>query len=256
MPASLSSQILTVLVSQVSFNIESLTYHTRPGGSVHFSDSLFCYPGACRIEKEATACENRLLKVNWVTLFEADVIAANATGNHAAILDQCIEGLHEEGVDHAFTSRLAAAIFALLIISIFLNVGALAVAAWTGSGFIKPVFIIELVDEMILVTCIGIFIGIINHEVGRYIPDTLRLRDVDDKQILGVGFWMLVAMFATRAVSHPLLFITTLVVALIVVIVPILLLLACCCGGDRREEVVIDIRHRINGMYGAEEWEK
>ncbi|KEZ45885.1 hypothetical protein SAPIO_CDS1255 [Scedosporium apiospermum] len=212
--------------------------------------------GACRIEKEATACENRLLKVNWVTLFEADVIAANATGNQAAILDQCIEGLHEEGVDHAFTSRLAAAIFALLIISIFLNVGALAVAAWTGSGFIKPVFIIELVDEMILVTCIGIFIGIINHEVGRYIPDTLRLRDVDDKQILGVGFWMLVAMFATRAVSHPLLFITTLVVALIVVIVPILLLLACCCGGDRREEVVIDIRHRINGMYGAEEWEK
>ncbi|PKS08364.1 hypothetical protein jhhlp_005308 [Lomentospora prolificans] len=211
--------------------------------------------GSCRIKDDVTACKSHYPRINWVTLFEEDVTAANATVDQRAILDQCVGTLHEKGVNHGLTNRLAAAMFALLIISVFLNAGALAAAAWCGSGFGKSVFIIELVDEMILVTCIGIFIGIGNHEIGGYYPDTLRLRDIDDKAILGVGFWLLIAMFTTRAISHPFLFIITLIVALLILILPLIILWFCCSSEDSRDETVVTVRSRVEHIW-VEESEK
>jgi hypothetical protein len=170
------------------------------------------------------------------------------------MLDQCVQTLNDRGPDHSFTGRLAKAMFALLIISTLLNVSGLVAAVFYGSGFAKPVFIIGLIDEIILFTCIGIFIGLINHELGRCLSSTVALREVDDMAVFGVGFWMLVAVFGARAISHPLLFLVTLVVALFVVLVPIFLLLICCMGSDGRERTVVYVRRRIEYVSGTTDY--
>lgn len=206
---------------------------------------ILTFPGSCRVKDGVTSCESHGPRINWVSQLEADITAANVSDSQGVILDRCVKTLNERGPDHSFTSRLATAMFALLVISTILNVSGIIAAVFYGSGFAKPIFIIGLIDEMILVTCIGIFLGLLNHEVGKYIPATVALRDIDDKAILGVGFWMLIAAFGARAISHPLLFLITLVVALLVVLVPISLLLACCLGSDRRKQTVEDVQRRI-----------
>ena len=214
------------------------------------------FEGSCRVNNEILTCESHRPKLDWITLFEADIATANKTDEQAAALEQCLGTLNEAGVDHAFTSRLAAALFALLIISAILNAAALVAAFLCGSGFGLPVFIIGLVDEVLMVCCIGVFIGITNHEVGRYIPASVNLGDIDGQAALGVGFWMLVAIFAARAISHPLLFFVTLVVCLLIILIPILLLLCCCLGGDSREGTVVYVRARVDDIYGTTRLDK
>jgi hypothetical protein len=186
-------------------------------------------------------------------VLETDIANANVSDSQGAVLDKCVQTLKDRGPDRDFTDRLAKAMFALLIISILLNVSALAAAVYFGSGFAMPVFIIGLIDEMILVTCAGIFIGLMNHEVGQYIPATTALRDIDDMAVLGVGFWLLIAVVGVRAISHPLLFVITLVVALLVVLIPVLLLLACCLGSDSREKTVVYVRERVDYVVRADD---
>lgn len=201
-------------------------------------------------------CEGRGHRLDWATLFEADLAAANTTDDQAAALEECIDTLNGQKVDHALTGKLATALFALLILSTILNVCALGAAFVFGSGFALPVFIIGLIDEMIIVTCIGLFIGIINHEVGQYIPPSVNLGDIDDKAALGVGFWLLVAVLGARVISHPLLFLLTLVVCLLIVLIPISLLLCCCLGGDSREQATVYVKTRVEYIYGTTHVEK
>lgn len=148
---------------------------------------------------------------------------------------------------------MTAALFALLVISSILNASALVAAFFCGSGFGLTVFIIGLVDEVNMVTYM--VIGIINHEVGRYIRPPLSLKGIDDKAVLGVGFWMLVGIFAARAISHPLLFVVTLAICLFIIFIPVFPLL-CCLGGDSRDWTVFYIKTRAADICGTTHLEK
>ncbi|SPO07029.1 uncharacterized protein DNG_09723 [Cephalotrichum gorgonifer] len=210
----------------------------------------FARTWACREVDGAMDCEGRGQKLEWVTLFEADLVAANTTDDQAFKLDGCMDTLNGEGVDHALAGKLATALFALLISSTILGLCALIVAFVCGSGFALPVFVLGLIDEIIIITCIGLFIGIINHEVGRYIPSAAHLGDIDDKAALGVGFWLLVAILGARAISHPLLFALTLVVSLAILVIPIVVLLGCCPVGESRKKATVYVRTKV--MYVCE----
>lgn len=201
-------------------------------------------------------CETDRPKLDWVSLFEADIAAANTSQSQAAILEQCTDTLNEANVDHAFTARLATALFALLIISTILNVASLVTSVVCGSGFALPVFIIGLVDEIILVTCIGIFIGVINHEVGRYIPASVHLGEIDDKAALGIGFWMFLAIFVARAISHPMLFILTVVVCFFIVFLFLFLFFSCCLGESSRQRTTVYIKGRAGDIYRTTDMDK
>jgi hypothetical protein len=120
--------------------------------------------------------------------------------------------------------RLAVALLSLLAVSIVLDITALVIAMLSSSAFETAVFLPALLDEVILVVCIGIYLGIMNHEVGDYIPHEKR-HDVSDKAILGVGFWMLLGIFGGRAISNPALLIITLLIALAIPLAFISLLL-------------------------------
>ncbi|KAG4444172.1 hypothetical protein IFR05_000401 [Cadophora sp. M221] len=185
---------------------------------------------ACRVTDGDVQCKSHLPpSLNWAKLLEADYAAsANTTGSQPDILQKCTELIHTQGVNHAFNDRLAVAMLALLIISIILNIAQLAIALFNESAFSMLIFVPAFLDEVILVVCLGLYLGISNHEVGEYIPDGKR---VSDMSLLGVGFWLLLATFCVRAISSPALFVVTLV---IIVSIPIMVvsLLLCLCGGS------------------------
>ena len=178
------------------------------------------------------------------------------TESQAAVLEECSDTLNQANIDHAFTGRLSTAIFALLIFSMILNVSALVTSLICGSGFALFVLIIGLIDEIILVTCIGIFIGVINHEVGRYIPASVNLGDIDDKAALGIGFWMLLALFVARVISHPMLFVLTIVICFSVVLIFLFLIFSCCLGDSSRDSVTVEIKRRAEDIYGTTNTDK
>jgi hypothetical protein len=138
--------------------------------------------------------------------------------------------IEEKGVNHEFNDRLAVALRALLIVSILLDITTLIIAILSDSAFGIWVFLPAFIDEIILVVCLGIYIGILNHELGEYMSEP---QDYSDKAILGVGFWMLLGIFSVRAISSPSLLIITLLVALSVPLAFIsLLFLILGCGSS------------------------
>jgi hypothetical protein len=140
--------------------------------------------------------------------------------------------IEEKGVNHGFNDRLAVALRALLIVSILLDITTLIIAILSDSAFGMWVFLPAFIDEIILVVCLGIYIGILNHELGEYMSEP---KDYSDKAILGVGFWMLLGIFSVRAISSPALLIITLLVALSIPLAFIsLLFLILGCGSCLR----------------------
>ncbi|KAH7327475.1 hypothetical protein BKA65DRAFT_67969 [Rhexocercosporidium sp. MPI-PUGE-AT-0058] len=186
--------------------------------------------GACRVIDGDVKCESHLPpSLNWAKLLEADyVTVTNTTGSQPDVAEKCIELIHEAGVNHSLSNRLAVALLALLAVSIVLNVAVLVIAHFNESAFKMLVFVPAFLHELILVVCLGLYLGISNHEVGEYIPDGER---VSDMAVLGVGFWMLLAIFCVRAISSPALFVTTII---IIVSIPIAIVsfLLCLCGGS------------------------
>jgi hypothetical protein len=137
----------------------------------------------------------------------------------------------EKGVNHGLNDRLAVALLALLVVSIILDVTALIIAILSDSAFGIAVFLPAFLDEVILLVCLGIYLGILNHEVGQYMSQ--ELQDYSDKAILGVGFWMLLGIFSVRTISSPSLLIITLLVALAIPLAFIsLLLFIFGCGSS------------------------
>ncbi|KEF59380.1 uncharacterized protein A1O9_04224 [Exophiala aquamarina CBS 119918] len=196
--------------------------------------------GSCRAKDGVIDCQKDFPpSLNWVRLFEAD-IAANTSGSQADILEQCMGLIAEKKVDHALNDRLATALFSLLIVSIVFEITAPVIATFLSSAFGYPVFFVDLLDWIIDMVCLGIYVGILNHEVGQYIPHA-RLGDVSDKAILGVGFWMLLTIFGGRAISHPILFVSTVVIIIVIPLIPILLLLYTCLCLHGRDRVVRDM---------------
>jgi hypothetical protein len=190
-------------------------------------------------------CESQFPpSLNWVRLFEADIAATNKTGSQADILERCMTLIEEKGVDHALNDRLAVALLSLLAVSIVLHVTALVIAIFSSSAFGTAVFLPALLDEVILVGCIGIYLGIMNHEVGDYIPNE-KMHNISDKAILGVGFWMLLGILGGRAISNPALLIITLLIALTIPLAFISLLLFIVGCAD----VIFAGVHVIGGIY-------
>lgn len=166
-----------------------------------------------------------------------------------------MELIAEKKVDHALNDKLATALLSLLIVSIVLDIIAPVIATFTFSAFGYPVFFVALLDWIILVVCLGIYVGILNHEVGQYIPHA-RLREVSDMTILGVGFWMLLGIFGGRAISHPILFVITVVIIILIPLIPILLLLYMCgCLYGRDRVVIVKERDHIwEDWYRPANW--
>jgi hypothetical protein len=147
-------------------------------------------------------CDSHLPPLlNLAELILADISASNTTGSQGAILEECRILVEEKPIDHALSQRLTIALFSLLIVSIVTNVISLVVSIGQ-SGFGKVVFVPLLLDALLLAVCIGIYIGILQYEVGGYLPDEENFK-VPGTAVLGIGFWMLVAMFGCRLVSHP-----------------------------------------------------
>jgi hypothetical protein len=101
-----------------------------------------------------------------------------------------------------------------LIISILINVISLVLKIKLSllSG---AVFGTLLLDALILAVCIGIFLGIIQYEVGDYLPDD-KQTSIKGTAVLGVRFWILIALFGARLISHPFLLIGFIAIALLV----------------------------------------
>ncbi|KAH9210483.1 hypothetical protein DL95DRAFT_465751 [Leptodontidium sp. 2 PMI_412] len=213
--------------------------------SIHIPDVYkIGLSGACRVTDGDVKCESHLPpSLNWARLLEADYEASNTTGSQPDIREKCIELIHDRGVNHAFNDRLAVAMLALLVISIILNISQLAIALFNESAFGILIFVPAFLDEVILVVCLGLYLGINNHEVGEYIPDGQR---VSDMAILGVGFWMLLAIFCVRAISSPALFVVT-VIIIVSIPIAIISLLLCLCGGQ--STVVAGTSYVVHVVY-------
>jgi hypothetical protein len=92
-------------------------------------------------------------------------------------------------------------IFSLLLVSITLNITSLIIGAISDSAFGLAPFVPLLLDAIALAACIGLYLGIIQRGLGDYMVD--KIAPLPSMHILGIGFWMLMAIFGARVLSHP-----------------------------------------------------
>ncbi|GAB1315301.1 hypothetical protein MFIFM68171_05511 [Madurella fahalii] len=209
--------------------------------------------GSCRLTNTTTTCSSHppgWPSLNWVQLYESDLLDTlsnlrnttattfqnAATTSTISTLNHCLSLTQSSAVDHAFNNRLASGLLALLVFSFLMNLAITSTAIFiqalykSESAFRRePIFYLGLFDEILLVTCLGIYMGIMNHEVGGYIIHERR-HEISQNAVLGIGFWLLFAVFGLRVVSHPALFVTTVLVALAIPVIFVSLTICCIWG--------------------------
>ena len=201
--------------------------------------------GACRVHPTSTTCSPSPPghpSLSWTALFSSDLLLASTAPNTTTSPDtiaHCLDLIASAPVNHAHNDRLAAALLALLAFSAVLNVAATLVALFRPSAFCLPVFFPALVDEVLLVAAGGVYLGILNHEVGPYIVRGHAVDGsvhvVDGGSVLGIGFWLLLSVLAVRVVSMPALVVGTVGTVGVVIAVPVLvvcLVCSCICCSD------------------------
>ncbi|KUL84204.1 hypothetical protein ZTR_06912 [Talaromyces verruculosus] len=184
--------------------------------------------GACRVKNGSATCETSPPghpSLNWINMFESDLtfLASTKTSNQTlpaspsdttsnSTITSCLNLIALNPIDHTYNNRLASALLALLAVCIVLNFATTAIAPFCDAAFSLRFFFPALVEEILLVTCLGIYLGIMNNEGTSYITPEHE-HDIDGMAVLGVGFWLLLSAFAVRAASTPALLVTTVLVA-------------------------------------------
>ncbi|KAK2740751.1 hypothetical protein FQN57_005983 [Myotisia sp. PD_48] len=163
----------------------------------------------CTNRDGVMSCKRRTPSpLNLVQPMLDDLAAANATGSQADLIKSCTRTVENKKVNHALNDRMASTIFALLIISIMMGTAGLVVSVLTGSPFNLATFFPLLLDTLAVGASVGLFLGIIQTELGSYFPRARELR-VPDSAVMDIGFYLLLGLFGTRVISHPAFFMMT-----------------------------------------------
>jgi hypothetical protein len=123
------------------------------------------------------------------------------TQNQNKTSQDCKSYIESRPVNHALVHQLSTVIFSLLLVSVTLNITSLIIGTISDSAFGLAPFVPLLLDAIALAACIGLYFGVIQHGLGDYMVD--KNAPLPSMHILGIGFWMLIAIFVVRILSHP-----------------------------------------------------
>ncbi|KAF4459157.1 nadh oxidase [Fusarium albosuccineum] len=180
--------------------------------------------GMCRVIDGKTSCKSKFPpSLNLAKFILEDLEEANSTESSevSAVLQDCREAI-DKPIKHSTAEKLGIAMISFLIVSIFLNIISVAVAAAAGA-FGIPTTCILIVDALFIFTALILCIAMMNYEGGGYLKNVSG-KDFSDREMIGIAIWMLLGMLIARALSNPFLFAGALAIILPIVLVYVLFL--------------------------------
>ncbi|KAJ3545312.1 hypothetical protein NM208_g2565 [Fusarium decemcellulare] len=180
--------------------------------------------GMCRVVDGKTSCKSKFPpSLNLAKFILEDLEEANSTESSevSAVLQDCREAI-DKPIKHSTAEKLGIAMISFLIVSIFLNIISVAVAAAAGA-FGIPTTCILIVDALFIFTALILCIAMMNYEGGGYLKNVSG-KDFSDREMIGIAIWMLLGMLIARALSNPFLFVGALAIILPIVLVYVLFL--------------------------------
>ena len=143
------------------------------------------------------------------------------------------ELVSQHSVPHGLVARISSAMGALLIVSAMTGFGSMILALTRTSGFSETLLPALFLDAAIGISCLGLYVSILVYEVFKRYPDA-TIADTTSNTLVGIGTWLLIAMFGARLVSHPVVLISFLSLCFVLLLLPLCIafgiLMACCCG--------------------------
>jgi hypothetical protein len=130
--------------------------------------------------------------------------------------------------------RIVIALASLLIVSVMVGCVCMGIAVTRTSGFSETLLLPLLLDAALHITCLGLCLSILVYEVFRNYAG-VTMSDTPLTAFVGVGAWLLVAMFGCRVISHPLLTLGFFCLCGLLILGPLCIaigMLMCCCSSD------------------------
>jgi hypothetical protein len=149
--------------------------------------------------------------------------------------NQYREFTYDSSIPQDTVGRIAIALGSILIVSVLVGVGCIGIAVTRTSGFSETLLLPLILDALLHITCLGLYLGILVHEVfANYAGETMSTTPFT--AFIGVGGWLLIAMFGSRVISHPLLTLGFLCLCGLLILLPVCivigLILSCCCSDN------------------------
>lgn len=144
-----------------------------------------------------------------------DLAEANVTEN--ALLQKCQEAIDKPWIKHGAAETLGKVMVGFIIVTIILCL--VSFAASFADGGIGPITTGILAFDVLLIfgsVCLVIAIG--NLEGGGYLSG-VHGGDFSDRQMIGIGMWMMAAMLLARVLSSPWLTLSAIIIILPIVLV-------------------------------------
>lgn len=93
-----------------------------------------------------------------------------------------------------------------------------------GGTFGIPSFAVLAFDTLLIFAAVCLYIAMINFEGGPYLQG-IHATQYSDRDMLGLAFWFLLAIYMARIISHPILIIASIFIILPIVLVVCLVLM-------------------------------
>ncbi|KAH6871600.1 hypothetical protein B0T10DRAFT_417131 [Thelonectria olida] len=171
--------------------------------------------GICRVVDGKTKCKAKFPpSLNLAKAVLEDLDKAPSTESDS--LQACRESI-DKPIAHSTARKLGIAMVSFIVVSIFLNLISLVVAAATDDPFGFACTGILATDALFIFTSLVLCIAMMNYEGGGYLKG-VHGGEYSDKKMMGIGIWMLLGMLIGRVLSSP-----WLVLAAIVILLPIAL---------------------------------
>ncbi|KAL5329445.1 hypothetical protein ACEPPN_002957 [Leptodophora sp. 'Broadleaf-Isolate-01'] len=188
--------------------------------------------GACKITNSTRSCSKAFpFSFNLASVVLKDI--GNGT-TEELFNREYQEFTYGSDIPYDTVGRIAIALGSLLIVSVLVGCVCMGIAVTRTSGFSETLLLPLILDAALHITCLGLYLSILVYEVIRNYSG-VTMSDTPLTAFVGVGAWLLVAMFGCRVISHPLLtlgFFCLCGLALLPLFIVIWMLMCCCSSDD------------------------
>lgn len=200
------------------------TYKFGASGEYLFSMETcvsLTFVGTCRVFDGKTSCKKRFppsLDLAKAVLQDLDAVE---NSEDTAALQSCRDAI-DKPIDHKTADKLAIVMVSFVLVSIFINLTSFIVAAVSHPWSITSTCVLGT-DVLFIFASLVLCIATMNYEGGGYLKE-VHGSDFSDKELIGIGIWMLLAMLIGRVLSNPWLLLISLAILLPIALVFVLFL--------------------------------
>ncbi|KAK7217368.1 hypothetical protein V2G26_005371 [Clonostachys chloroleuca] len=155
--------------------------------------------GVCRVFDNEVTCSGHFPPdLNLAQAVLEDIDKFNSTD---PVIQKCRETI-DKPINHSTAKKIGIALACVIFLSMLLGVISTLVAVKTDEPWGWGTSPVLVFDAITIFVALVLLVAIMNYEGGGYLKH-VHAREYSDKEMIGIGLWLLLGMFIARMLSNP-----------------------------------------------------